>query len=97
MVNLYRSLGDLSSYVGAPNNTKPSIYRTASPYIHAGLDQMNVIKVKVVGDRITMFLNNNSVDSIQDDAYSEGQIGLEAGNHGNATDVKYTNLKVWKV
>jgi hypothetical protein len=68
------------------------------PAFNQGLNQTNTIAVMAQGSTITIFVNQQQVDQIQDSTYSSGSIGLLASAYGdnNAPEVvSYSNLKVW--
>ena len=71
---------------------------TSSSAIHQGLGQTNIIAVVAQGNTITLYVNHQQITSVTDGTYSHGQIGLVASpfaNNGHATEVAYSNAKVW--
>ncbi len=48
----------------------------ASNLIRTGNNQLNVLGVRMEGDKITVFINGQSVAEVQDDEYSGGRYGL---------------------
>ena len=67
----------------------------ASPAIHTGLNQSNLIAVVVSGHSITAYVNNQKVLSGSDSTYSHGSIGVSASNVSTPTEVVFSNAKVW--
>ncbi len=60
-----------------------------------GLGQSNLVAVVANGNQISLFVNNVQVTSVTDSTYSQGQIGVFADDEGNATDVAFSDAKVW--
>jgi serine/threonine protein kinase len=72
----------------------------ASLAIKRGLNQTNLISVIAQGRTIGLYVNHQLIDSVNDNTYSSGQIGVIAypyGNSGNPTEVVYSNVKVWTI
>jgi serine/threonine protein kinase len=67
--------------------------------INAGLNQSNLVAVVAQGSTLDLYVNQQKVDSISDNTYSHGKIGIVAdgfpGSH--PTEVAYSNAKVWKL
>jgi len=61
------------------------------------LTQTNTVGVVARGSTITIYLNQTEVTSITDSTYSSGEIGFSAYDLTNATDVVFTNAKVWQL
>jgi type II secretory pathway pseudopilin PulG len=68
-----------------------------SAAIHQGLNKTNVLGVVVGGSTFTLYINGKSVDSVTDSTFTHGQIGVEASVANQATEVSFTNAKVWKL
>ena len=60
-----------------------------------GPGQSNLVAVVANGNQISLFVNNVQVTSVTDSTYSQGQIGVFADDEGNATDVAFSDAKVW--
>ncbi len=67
----------------------------SSGAIKQGLNQTNVVAVVVKGNTITLYVNQQKIDSVTDNTFSHGQIGVIADDFSNATEVVYSNAKVW--
>ena len=65
------------------------------PYIHAGLNQTNLIAIVAQGNTITLFVNNRSLAKVSGNTLSSGQIALFAEHVGSPTEVEYSNAKLW--
>jgi hypothetical protein len=63
--------------------------------IHTGLGQQNTLAVVANGNTITLYVNNQQVTSVNDSTYSQGRIGVIAGDGGNPTEVEFRDAKVW--
>jgi serine/threonine protein kinase len=77
-----------------------TILNSTSPAIKQGLNQTNLIAVIAQGNSIGLFVNHQLIDSVNDNTYSSGQIGVMAdpiGGNGYSTEVVFSNAKVWTV
>jgi Concanavalin A-like lectin/glucanases superfamily len=83
--------------VDASNNIDRLIGYETSSAIHTGLNQLNTLTVIRNGDQIYLYINGQYVNTAADSTYTSGEIGFLAWNHGNPTDVVYSNVKVWKL
>ena len=73
---------------------------TASPAIHGGLNQINLVAVVAIGSMITLYVNNQQIASVMDSTFSLGQIGLAASAlaiNGHPSELVFSNAKVWIV
>lgn len=80
------------------SHTKSLTNAALSAAIHRGLNQTNLIAVGANGNTITLYINHQLIDSVNDSTYSHGQIGLGATafvNSVDPTEVAYNNAKVW--
>lgn len=68
---------------------------TSNAAIKQGIGQVNLIAVTASANTFTFYVNNTVVGSTTNDAYSQGQIGLVAGDYRDTTEVQYTEAKVW--
>lgn len=69
----------------------------SSSAIHAGRSQQNKIAVVAYGSTMTFYVNERQIGQVQDSSpISSGEIFLMASPHyGNATDVAYSNARLW--
>jgi len=67
----------------------------SSGAIKQGLNQTNLLAVIVKGNTMTLYVNQQEIDSVTDSTFSHGQIGLIAVDFSNSTEVVYSNAKVW--
>ncbi len=73
---------------------------STSPAIKQGLNQTNLIAVIAQGNSIGLFVNHQLIDSVNDNTYSSGRIGVivdPIGGNGDPTEVVFSNAKVWTV
>ncbi|GHO96810.1 hypothetical protein KSF_068580 [Reticulibacter mediterranei] len=65
---------------------------------HKGPGQMNTLAVVAVEQNITLYVNRQQVTSVIDGAYSDGQIGVLAGNEKHPpAEAAFRNVKVWSL
>ena len=77
-----------------------TILNSTSPAIKQGLNQTNLIAVIAQGNSIGLFVNHQLIDSVNDNTYSSGRIGVivdPIGGNGYPTEVVFSNAKVWTV
>jgi hypothetical protein len=81
------------------NNSSTTLQESNSSAIRTGLDQQNKIAVVASGSTITFYVNERQIDREQDSSYTPGKIALIASsysaNGGHATDVAYSNARLW--
>ena len=73
---------------------------STSSALHQGLGQRNAIAVVAQGSTITVYANQQQITSVTDSSYGHGQLGVVASpfsNNGHATEVVYSNARVWKL
>ena len=54
--------------------------------------QTNTIALLAKGSKISLYVNAISVDSIDDDTYQDGTLGIISGNN---SDVAFSNIQIW--
>lgn len=82
----------------APNpKDQDKIFRSgANAAIKKGLRQTNLVALVANGDTLSVYVNNQFVDSFPDKAYINGQIGIYAYGD-SACDVIASDARVWKL
>lgn len=90
---LYR----LVKYMPNSNSTTLTGEFRSSPVINQGTGQSNVVAVVAHGNTLDLYVNSQNIDSVSDDAYSQGSIGLTAGASSNETTVTYQDVRVWRI
>jgi eukaryotic-like serine/threonine-protein kinase len=66
-----------------------------STAINTGLNQSNLLTVVANGSNIDLYVNNHQIDGVSDSTYSQGHIGVFAGDLNGPTEVVFSNAKVW--
>jgi len=64
---------------------------------HSGYNQSNVIAVVVRGNTLTLYVNQQRVDAVTDGTFSHGLIGLASDGTNQASQVSFSDVKVWKL
>ena len=67
----------------------------SNPSIRTGLGQSNLVAVVANNNAITLYVNHQFITSVQDNTYSQGQIGVAAANNNSPTEVAFRNARVW--
>jgi hypothetical protein len=65
--------------------------------IKSGVNQTNTFTVIAKGSTISIYANSEFLTQATESSLSSGQIGLIALESTNATEVAYSQLKVWKL
>lgn len=81
-------------YKGSGDNSTLLKSNTNAP-VHAGLNQTNLIAMRASGSTIEIYVNQKKVDSVTDGTYKSGQIGVISYPRNAATEVAYSNARVW--
>lgn len=84
---------DLYAFNNGTNNAL--ISPQSSALIHQGLNATNTVAIVANGNSISIFVNHNQISNINDSRFSTGFIGMMASEYTNATDVAYTNARLW--
>jgi serine/threonine protein kinase len=63
--------------------------------VHTGFNQNNLIAVVAQGSSLSLFINGQQVDQIQDSSSNHGDIGVAAVDENNGTDVIFSDAAVW--
>src|SRR5579884_3083354 len=70
--------------------------------LNSGIVQMDLhqkaeIGVSAIGSTITLYINGQQIDSVNDNTYSQGEIGVAATSLGHPTVVTFSNARVWQL
>jgi hypothetical protein len=60
----------------SPYTTKELVSWTRSDYITSGANKQNVMGIKAVGDKLTIYANGHQIAEVTDDTYEIGRYGL---------------------
>ncbi len=85
----------LTSYVDKEPAHARVLASGPSSSINTGLGQTNIIAIVAQGSSLDLYVNYEKVAHVTDNTYSHGQIGVFAGDSGNAADGVFSNVKVW--
>jgi hypothetical protein len=73
---------------------RSTIVASSSPAIMQGVNQVNTIKVIVIGSQISMYVNGELLTTVQDTSATSGRIGLFAVAINSSTDVAFSNIQL---
>ena len=78
------------------NNAQVIRQHVSNSAISRGLGGANLVAVVANGSILSLYVNNQQIDSLTDPTYSQGQIGVLAENDtSNPTEVVFSNARVW--
>jgi hypothetical protein len=81
---------------GAARQFRNLLYGARTAGMRQGLNQTNLVGVVAQGTNFSLYVNKQLVTTFTDSTYGSGQIGVDAWDNGNATDVTFSNQRVWK-
>jgi hypothetical protein len=81
---------------GTGGNARLMTQGTASSF-QTGIGSTNTIAVVAIGDKYTIYVNQQKASSFTDSTYTHGQIGFDADYGDSSTELVFTNTKVWKI
>jgi hypothetical protein len=87
----------LSRYVDKLTANAQILTRTTNISMKTGLNQSNLLAISAIGNTIRMYINHTQIASVQDNAYSHGNIAVVGEASPNATTVAFSNAKVWTI
>ncbi len=67
----------------------------SSSGIHTGLGQSNLMAVVAINDSITLYVNHQTIYTVHDSTYGQGEIGVAVDNDTSPTEAAFGNAKVW--
>ena len=81
----------------APTDREFTILRKGSnTAIKRGWNQTNVVAIVANGPVISVYINNQFIDRVQDSTYTQGEIGLY-GYGQTTSDIMANDIKVWRL
>ena len=83
--------------VSKDDNPGKSLLLGPDSAINTGLNQPNVLTVIARDSTIYLYINKQYVDTIQDNTYRSGQIGVYAAYSTHYTDVAFNDAQVWQL
>jgi len=87
---------ELFTYFNNSGNNAKTLLSSYSTAIK-GQNQPNLITLIARGKQLTLFVNKQYVDTVSDNTYKSGQIGLAAYDKTIAANLAFSNLQVWKL
>ncbi len=77
----------------------PVLRDLSSQFINMSLNQDNLITIWAKGPVIKLYVNQQSIDTIQDSSYSTGEIGVlvKSWNLNTLTNAVFSNARVWNL
>jgi hypothetical protein len=87
----------LARYVDNQNIHAQILTDGVASIVHMNLNQANLVLIVAKGGALDLYVNNHYIASVRDNSYSHGQIALAAEDEGNATEVLFSDAKVWAV
>jgi hypothetical protein len=88
---------ELDYYPDQTGKTAQTLASDSSTLLKTGFNQDNTICVIVRGDTMNFYFNGQYVTTVKDGSLTNGQIGVTADDGTNATEVVYTQARVWKI
>lgn len=88
---------DLFLYVDNQGSHAKNLLSSSSTLIKTGQNQTNTITVVARGSNIYFFINSQYLDSVSNDMFSSGKIGVFGESNTNSTDVAFSNAQVWQL
>ncbi|MBV9227913.1 MAG: protein kinase [Chloroflexi bacterium] len=79
-------------------STRTTLLGGSSSAIHSGLNQMNLVAVVARGNSFYFYVNKQYVNTVSDDSYKAGEIGISADSSGatSVTEAVFRNAQVWQ-
>jgi hypothetical protein len=82
---------------GAPIAAGRTLVSGSSEFIQKGANQTNQLAVLAQGDIISLFINGKYVDSVTDNTYHSGQVGIYVDSDADVVEGVFKDLQVWKL
>jgi hypothetical protein len=79
------------------NDTEHVLISQSSSAIHTGIGQSNTITIIARRNNFYLYINKTYVNSISDKTFSSGQIAVAADGRNIASEVAFSNLRVWQL
>ena len=90
------SNGDYEIYVYV-DTTSQNARTLETGTLSVTLNPTNTIAIVARGSTLKLYVNQAEITSVPDSTYTHGQIGFAAIDRTKATDVVFTNMKVWQL
>jgi hypothetical protein len=89
--------GNYALYISKDDKSSVPIAEDSSSAIKTGPGQMNTLTVIAQNGNIYMYINKQFTGSVNDGTYASGEIGVFAGDNTNATEVAFSNVRIWNL
>lgn len=80
-----------------PNNQASTLISGLSTAIIPGFGQANQVAVIANGNHYYLYINQQYVDTVTDNTFTAGQIGVAVINISTPADATFSNAQVWKL
>ncbi len=87
---------ELFTYFNNNGNNAKTLLSSYSPAIK-GQNLPNLLTLIARGNRLTLFVNKQYVDTVSDNTYKTGKVGLVAYDKSIPADAVFSNLQIWKL
>lgn len=87
---------DLLGYISNNGNDAHGLLSSVTPAMK-GLNEPNLITLIARGSQLTIFVNKQYVDTVNDTLYKGGQIGFMAYYKASPAEVAYSNMQIWQL
>lgn len=84
-------------YLSKDAKNSVPIAEDSSPAIKTSQGQLNILTVIAQNSNIYMYINKQFAGSVNDGTYASGEIGVFAGDKTEATEVAFSNIRVWNL
>ncbi len=88
---------DLFLYVDNQGTHAKNLLSNSTSLIKSGLNQNNTITVVARGGAIYFYINGQYLDSVSNNMFTSGKIGVFGESNTNSTDVAFSNARVWQL
>ncbi len=80
-----------------PKNQYKILSSGTNGAIKKGLNQSNLVAAVANGNTISVYVNNEFIASVQDNTYTNGQIGIYSEGDNGPADIIASNARVWRL
>jgi flagellar basal body-associated protein FliL len=88
---------DLYLYVDNQGTHAKNLLSSSSTLIKQGQNQTNTMTVVARGSNIFFYINGQYLDSVSNNTFGSGKIGVFGESNTNSTDVAFSNVQVWQL
>src|SRR6266849_1050111 len=88
---------DLYLYVDNQGTHAKNLLSNSSTLIKQGQNQTNTMTVVARGSNIFFYINGQYLDSVSNNTFGSGKIGVFGESNTNSTDIAFSNVQVWQL